>query len=101
MSNQQLQNSSPGATIGKLIMDQRDAIGMALPRHMDTDRLARMAITCVRTTRNLHKADPVSVLGAVIQASQLGLEPGIHAHIVPFWNSKRNCFEAQFIPDYR
>ena len=45
-----------------------------------------------------------SLLGAVIQSSQLGLEPGTvlgHAYLVPYRNKKTGTTEAQFILGYR
>jgi recombinational DNA repair protein RecT len=44
------------------------------------------------------------LVAAVIQSSQLGLEPdGIlgHAYLVPFRNTKKNRMEVQFIPGYK
>jgi recombination protein RecT len=41
---------------------------------------------------------------AIIEASELGLEPGSMiggVHLVPYWNSKRKCNEVQSIVDYR
>lgn len=72
-------------------------IERALPKHMDGDRMARIALTAFRSTPALAKCDPVSVFAAVIQSSQLGLEVGLmgEAHLVPF---KDKC---QLIPGYQ
>lgn len=65
----------------------RDQIAAALPRHMTADRMARIVTTEVRKVPKLLKCDPRSLFGAVIQASQLGLEPGNalgHCYLIPF-----------------
>lgn len=72
-------------------------IARALPKHIDPDRMLRIALTAFRTTPALAKCKPVSVLASIIQASQLGLEVGQNgeAHLVPF---KEEC---QMIPGYQ
>ncbi len=71
-------------------------IARALPRHINPDRMARIALTAFRMTPKLGECDPRSVFAAVIQSSQLGLEVGLmgEAHLVPF---KGQC---QLIPGY-
>lgn len=87
---------------GMLEMYKRQ-IALALPKHMDADRMARIALTSFRMQPLLAKCDPASVFACVIQASQLGLEPGINgeAYLVPFWNNKKSRYECQLIPGYR
>ena len=51
-------------------------IKRALPQHLNGDRMARIALTAFRRTPKLGRCNPMSVFSAVIQASQLGLEPG-------------------------
>ncbi len=72
-------------------------IARALPKHIDPDRMCRIALTAFRTTPALAKCKPVSILAAIIQASQLGLEVGQNgeAHLVPFKD------ECQMIPGYQ
>jgi recombination protein RecT len=96
----QLPQKKP-TTIQGMLTAYKDQITAALPRHMSADRMARITLTSLRTTPKLLEADPVSLFGAVIQSAQLGLEPGITAHLIPFWNSKTKRLEVLFIPDYR
>lgn len=72
-------------------------IARALPRHMNADRLARIALTCFRQAPALGRCDPKSVFAAVIMASQLGLEPGIggQAYLIPYGT------ECQFVPGWQ
>lgn len=79
-------------------------IALALPRHMSVDRLIRVALTSVQRTPQLLDCDQTSLLAAIIQSAQLGLEPdGVlgHAYLVPFRNGKTGRFEVQFIPGYK
>lgn len=71
-------------------------IARALPKHINPDRMARIALTAFRMTPKLGECDPRSVFAAVIQASQLGLEIGLmgEAHLVPFGE------QCQLIPGY-
>lgn len=72
-------------------------IARALPKHLDGDRMARIALTCFRQTPALGKCDPKSVFAAVIMAAQLGLEPGIggQAYLIPYGG------ECQFVPGWQ
>src|SRR5690606_28083055 len=81
----------------------RAEIARALPRHMDPDRMLRIAMTVVRQTPDLQKCTVPSVLGALMQAAQLGLEPGIlgHCYLVPFRNGRTGQHEVQFIIGYK
>lgn len=64
-------------------------IRRALPAHLNPDRMARIALTCFRTTPKLAECEPASVFAAVLQASQLGLEPGLlgQCYLIPYNNS--------------
>lgn len=61
-------------------------IARALPKHMDADRMTRIALTAFRQNPALGNCDPKSVFAAVIMSSQLGLEIGIQgqAYLVPY-----------------
>lgn len=91
-------------TVAQLLTSQKSQIMAALPRHLDPDRFARIALTEIRKNPDLGECDPLSFLGAVIQAAQLGLEPGSglgHAFLIPFWNNKKRIREVVFMPGYR
>jgi recombination protein RecT len=72
-------------------------IAHALPKHLNADRMGRIALTCFRQTPKLAECDPRSVFAAVIQGAQLGLEPGLmgEAHLVPYGS------QCQLIPGYQ
>lgn len=79
--------AKPGQkTIWQLIESQKDQIARALPRHLDADRLTRIALTEVRRTPKLADCDAATLLGAVMMCAQTGLEPGPlgHCYLVPY-----------------
>jgi recombination protein RecT len=77
----------------QLLKQYQRQIAVALPKHMSADRMMRVALTAYNQTPDLQLCDPLTLIAAVIQASQLGLEPGIpilgHAYLIPFKNFRR------------
>jgi recombination protein RecT len=72
-------------------------IQRALPKHLNGDRMARIALTAFRRTPALANCDPRSVFAAVIQAAQLGLEPDTlgRSYLIPYGS------ECQFVPGWK
>jgi len=74
-------------TLVDYINGMKPEIQRALPAHLDADRIARIAITTLRTNKALQQCDPMSFVAALMQAAQLGLEPNTplgHAYIIPY-----------------
>lgn len=90
-------------TIEDYLKQMAPAMSQALPKHMDVDRLMRLTMTTIRTTPELRNADMGSLLGGVMQAAQLGLEPGLlgQCYLLPFKNNKKGITEVQFIIGYK
>ncbi len=90
-------------TIEDYLKQMAPAMQQALPKHMDVDRLMRLTMTTIRTTPELRGADMGSLLGGVMQAAQLGLEPGLlgQCYLLPFNNRKKGIKEVQFIIGYK
>jgi len=75
---------------------------MALPRHMTADRMLRIALSACSRQPKLLDCTPASIALALINASEVGLEPnGREAHLIPYRNNDNNTMEAQFQPDYK
>lgn len=69
-----------------------------LPRHIEAERVIRIAMLAISGNDKLLQCKPRSILVAVAQACQLGLEPGGVmglAYLVPYKD------ECQLIPGYR
>src|SRR5699024_419178 len=100
--NEVAQGNKP-KTIGDYIDQMAPAMAQALPQHMSIERMTRMATTVIRTTPQLKEADVSSLLGAVMQSAQLGLEPGPlgHCYLLPFRNKNKGITEVQFIIGYK
>jgi recombination protein RecT len=94
-----------GAARFKALLEKaRPQIEGALPRHLTPERMMQVARTAVYRTPKLQECDPMTVVAAIVQASELGLEPvgslG-HGYLVPRWNKNARCMEATFLPGYR
>jgi recombination protein RecT len=75
----------PGS-IEDLLEKMGPEIARALPRHLTPDRMARMCLTALRTTKGLASCNPQSFLACVMMAAQLGLEPNTplqHCWLIP------------------
>jgi recombination protein RecT len=73
--------------VASLLEKMKGQMSRALPKHMTPDRMARVAITSVQRTPKLLQCTEKSLAGAIMQASQLGLEPdGVlgHAYLIPY-----------------
>lgn len=84
-------------TVRDLFLQNKEQIQAALPKHLTVDRMIRVAFTCINTTPKLLECTPRSLLAAVIQCAQLGLEPGVigHVYLIPFKE------QVQVIPGYK
>lgn len=86
----------------------RNQIAAALPRHMNADKIIRILTTELKRVPELNECTLQSVLGSIMQASQLGLEIGSiigHGYLIPFKKkdkaSGKYIKECQFIIGYR
>jgi recombination protein RecT len=89
--------------IAALLESKKDILAQALPKHITKERLIRVALTAMSKTPRLFECSTASLLGAVMTAGQMGLEPDSplgQANLVPYHNKKTNRFEAQFQVGY-
>lgn len=104
-----LQTAQKPVGIQGLINQSIKELGRALPDHLSAERLARIALTCVRMNPDLTKCTPESFMGALFTSAQLGVEPVAgRAYILPFNNSRKQADgtwktikEAQFVMGYK
>jgi len=94
---------SPANTIAAYLKKMEGEISRALPKHMTAERMTRIALTTIRTNPTLLQCSVPSLMAAVMQSAQLGLEPGLigHCYFLPFKNNKTNTYEVQFIIGYK
>ena len=91
-----LQVSNPKELLG-FLTKSRSAIEMALPKHLNPDRMMRLALTCFSTNPALRECSAQSILASIVVASQIGLEPGVagQGYLIPY---KQTC---TFVPGWQ
>lgn len=88
---QRLADMKPREQIAYLLKQKSGEIAKMLPKHLNAERLLKVAQIAATTTPALAKCDVASLVGAIGQCAQMGLEPNTvlgHAYLVPF-NTKR------------
>jgi recombination protein RecT len=78
--------------------DCMKSLASRLPRHLTADRMLKVALTAINKTPKLLECSRESLLLSIMQAAELGLEPGGalgEGYLVPYGN------QCQFIPGYR
>lgn len=83
--NKSLTVSTPGDLMSFLTKG-RSAIELALPKHLNADRMMRLAVTCFSTNSQLRNCTAQSILASLVVSSQIGLEPGVagQAYLIPY-----------------
>jgi recombination protein RecT len=101
------ENNAPATqapqTIAGLITTMKSEIARALPRGMEADRVARLALTQVKKTPQLAQCTAQSFAGALLTSSALGLEPGVNGecYLVPYRDKRSGTVECQLIIGYQ
>lgn len=91
-------------TIKDLLEAAKPKIASVIPRHLDPERLMRVALVTISRSPMLAQCTPESLLMCFMQGAELGLSFGTaigEAYLVPFRNNKTNRTEATFIVGYR
>lgn len=89
-------------TIKQWIVAMEPEIKKALPSVITPERFTRMALTAVSSSPKLAECTPQSFMGALMQCSQLGLEPNTplgQAYLLPYKN--KGIMEASFQMGYK
>jgi recombination protein RecT len=90
MSTNQLRGAVSAAkepqSFPELLDRMKPEIARALPKHLNADRMTRIALTEFRKSPKLGECNLRTVFGAIITLSQLGLEPGVlgQAYLIPY-----------------
>lgn len=72
-------------------------MALALPKHLSSDRMARLALTAFSTNPALQKCTHQSIAASIMTAVQLGLEPNVNGagYLIPY---KETC---TFVPGWK
>lgn len=92
-----LAEMKPKERIAHLLKQKQGEIVKMLPKHLNAERLLKVAQIAATTTPALAECDVPSLIGAIGQCAQMGLEPNTvlgHAYLVPF-NTKRKDANGQ------
>jgi len=104
MTTQQLKSIATGkkeetplAKFSTFMEKLKPQLAVALPRHMNADRMTRLALTAFSTNADLQQCTAQSIAGSIMTAAQLGLEPGVNGqgYLIPY---KRTC---AFVPGWK
>ena len=90
-------SENPVAGFSNFLDKLKPQLALALPRHMNADRMARLALTAFSTTPALQKCTPKSIAAGIMTAAQLGLEPGIggQGYLIPYGTT------CSFVPGWK
>lgn len=108
-------NGSNGAAVTKAAAKDNTLAGFlesikgemarALPRHMTPDRMARVALTALRTTPHLAECTRESFAASIMACAALGLEPNTplgQAYLIPRKNNRNGGrYECSLIIGYQ
>lgn len=86
-----------------LLANLKPSIARALPRHMDPDRVLRIALTSVKKNPKLLECTADSLCACLLTCSQRGLAPDSssqHAHLIPFKDRKKGITVCTLIFGY-
>ena len=94
----------PRADLEAHLKTARGAIERVAAKHIDLDRMVNVVLLLSAQQPELLKCAPVSIVRAVMQCAEMGLELGSgfgHAYLVPYYNSDREQKEAKLIVGYQ
>ena len=102
-SGTMVKKENKSKTIFDVIQAGAKQFATALPKHVNSERFVRIAITTIRQNPKLAKCSQDSLLGALMVSAQLGLEPGTlgQCYLIPFENKKAGTVECQFQIGYK
>jgi recombination protein RecT len=99
-------------TFKALLNASKDAIQSRLPRHVTAERILKVALTSINKNPKLLECTRDSVMLSIMQAAELGLEPGGalgEGYLIPYNNKVKGQngkpdrweMQCQFMPGYR
>lgn len=101
---------TPKQKVSHYLKEMMPSIEAILPKHVTADRMSRIALNVIRTNPKLLECSIDSLMGGVMEAAKLGLEPGLmgQCYLIPFEKKKKQGnvwvterVEAQFIIGYK
>lgn len=77
---------SPQSIFSEFMEKLKPQMALALPKHLNPDRMVRLALTAFSTTSKLRECTLESIAASVMTAAQLGHEPGVNGagFLIPY-----------------
>lgn len=91
-------------TLKDLLTRAAPSLAAVAPKHLTPERLVKIALSATSRNPDLLACSPASILRAVMQGAEMGLEVGGmtgECYLVPFRNKHTKQLEATAIPGYR
>ena len=97
LQGSQQQGKPTGGQLVSFLEKHKGQFAAALPKHLNVDRMIRLALTSFNGNKALQSCDMNSIAASIVVASQMGLEIGVsgQGYLVPY---KGKC---QFIPGWQ
>ncbi|WP_296142387.1 recombinase RecT [uncultured Anaerococcus sp.] len=95
---------APQDNVRNLLMSMKGEINNALPQYLPADKFVRTSLTAINSNPKLLQCSPQSLLAAVMNSAQLGLEfntPLGEAYLIPYENKRKGITEVQFQIGYQ
>ena len=104
--SQEIQQHKQTGGFEGLLKKSWPRISAVMPKHMSSERMFQLAMSCYNQTPKLNQCSPQSVLSCLMKCSALGLEPSAvdglgRAYILPFFNKNTGSYEATFLIGYK
>lgn len=105
-AKQEIQQHKQASGFEGLLKKSWPRISAVMPKHMSSERMFQLAMSCYNQTPKLNQCSPQSVLSCLMKCSALGLEPSAvdglgRAYILPFYNKNTGSYEATFLIGYK
>jgi len=88
---------NPVAAFSQFLDRLKPQLALAIPKHLNSDRMARLALTAFSSNPDLQQCTHNSIAASIMTAAQLGLEPGVNGqgYLIPY---KQTC---TFVPGWK
>jgi recombination protein RecT len=95
--------ASAVAAFSKFMDKLKPQLSLALPKHLNPDRMTRLALTAFSSNADLQKCAPNSIAASIMTAAQLGLEPGINGqcYLIPYFDKRANQMICTLVPGWK
>lgn len=96
-NSQTVKKPNPQNELARFLEKNKAQFTMALPKHLNPDRMMRLTLTAFSQNKKLRECDMGSIFAGVVIASQMGLEIGVQGQgfLVPYKG------KAQFVPGWQ